>query len=357
MSRNRSSKKSETKATETKVTEETSSSPGTTGVLPKRNVVAEAIALATTIESAKNGLLKLQLSYYTDFTGRDPKDVVDLVHVVTQNQVLNVHSFVSDILQKNKSFARAIANACVEMVRRQTAIEGHALALRACIPYLNPEDHEVLRSFFYHVGSKLTKEAFDLLVQDCIEAKVSKTYFPDTDQIAKNCTGETLKAAYTYGVINSKVVAEVFNNYRKTPHEKVIFLTWFKKIDGSLEHVDLSQIYNVKPEYSETEELFKVLKDVKNVRGVDALKSAYVDQILKSGDIRSLSNFVRTFPGFRTDEIRATIVKALSGPPVEELVDQIMNGSPDDWGHRGMPFHPFFGPMPFGPMFLGRGRY
>lgn len=99
-----------------------------------------------------------------------------------------------------------------------------------------------------------------------------------------------------------------------------------------------------------SQRLLEVLVDNPNISGRDAAASVLADRILASNDMDLLVSFARSFRTVKASEIRAAIVKAVSGPPVDDIVDAII-----DRGYHPHPFSMYR--MMYSPWFYGLGRY
>lgn len=131
--------------------------------------------------------------------------------------------------------------------------------------------------------------------------------------------------------------------------------------DQSLSKLDLSRLltsgrddsYRRRHLDPAAHHLFKILKANPGMPGHDAAAAVLADKVLASDDMELLISFARHFRTIRPAEVRAALVKALSGPSVDELVDAVIDrGYPPYTMRRMMMMMPppwmFFQTGPFG---------
>lgn len=131
----------------------------------------------------------------------------------------------------------------------------------------------------------------------------------------------------------------------------------------ALSKLDLSRLLNLahsrdddyrrfRPSDSAGHHLLKILAADPGISGHDVAVNALADRALASDDVELLVSFARQFRTVRAAEFRAAIVKAVSGPPVDAIVDAIIERGYPPYAMRRMMMMPppwmFFGADPFG---------
>lgn len=107
-----------------------------------------------------------------------------------------------------------------------------------------------------------------------------------------------------------------------------------------LAEVDLIKLV---PQGHSGEDFIEIARSGCDVLNREAAIDAFASEVIKGGRAHRIVEFARAFPDVQRKEVRDAIAKALSGPPVEELVESMISGRPTPSMLRVGPMaYPFF---------------